>query len=322
MHGFNHMPLSRGRFTGGLAAMLAAATATGGAGAQTMPTVRVGINASDTYAEPFYANANGFFKDAGLNVELVMLSNTAATASALAGGSLDVGISSLTSIAAGHERGLPFSAFAPAGLFSDKLPTTLLMVAKDSPLKAPRDLQGKTIATIDLKGVTEVAMNQWAAANGADAAQFKYIEMLFGQMASAVAAGRVDGAVIAEPALTPAFGTTRDFANPYASIAKQWYIALFFGRTDWLAANTDTAKRFASAITRTAAWANTHHPQSAPMLSDMTKIPTTVTSAMRRVTYAEKLDVAMMQPMLDAAAKAGVLKSQVAARDIIAKGFI
>jgi NitT/TauT family transport system substrate-binding protein len=320
---FSQTTLSRAQFAvGTLGALAAASTSFARASADALPVVRVGINASDTYAEPFYANANGFFKEAGLDVQVMMLSNTAATASALAGGSLDVGIGSLTSIAQGHERGLPFTAFAPAGMFSEKVPTTLLMVAKDSPLKSPRDLDGKTIATIDVRGVTEVSMVQWAAANGADASSFKYIEMLFGAMAAAVAAKRVDAAVIAEPALTPAFATCREFANPYAMIAKQWYIAAFYARPDWIAANPDVARRFASAIKKTAAWANSHHPQSAKMLSDMTQIPATVTSTMRRVSYAEKLDIAHMQPMLDAAAKAGVLKSSVSARDLVAKGFI
>jgi NitT/TauT family transport system substrate-binding protein len=315
--------LSRARFVTATTGALAAASLPRlRSSADPLPVVRVGINASDTYAEPFYAEAGGFFKDAGLDVQVVMLSNTAATASALAGGSLDVGISSLTSIAQGHERGLPFAAFAPAGMFSEKVPTTLLMVAKDSPLKSPRDLEGKTIATIDVRGVTEVSMDQWAAANGADATSFKYIEMLFGAMAAAVATKRVDAAVIAEPALTPAFDTCREFGNPYATIAKQWYIAVFFARPDWIAANADVARRFAGAIQKTAVWANGHRPQSAAMLSDMTKLPVAVTSSMRRVTYAEKLDVALMQPMLDAAAKAGVLKGPVAARDLIAKGFI
>ena len=322
MHEFLHRPLTRAGFTAGAISALAAGSLARSASAADAPLVRIGINASDTYAEPFYANANGFFKDAGLNVELTMLANTAATASALAGGALDVGISSLTSIAQGHERGLPFAAFAPAGMFVDKAPTTLLMVPKDSPLKTPKDLEGKTIATIDVRGVTEVSMNQWAAANGVDASTIKYAEMVFGAMAAAVAQKRVDGAVIAEPALTPSFEMLREFANPYASIAKQWYIAVFFAKPDWIAQNMETARKVASAIQRTAAWANTHHTQSAPMLSDMTKIPVTVTSAMRRVTYAEKLDVAYMQPMLDAAAKYGVIKSQVAARDLIAKGFI
>jgi NitT/TauT family transport system substrate-binding protein len=314
---------SRARFAAAtLAAFATASLPRVASSADSLPVVRVGINASDTYAEPFYAQAAGFFKEAGLDVQVVMLSNTAATASALAGGSLDVGISSLTSIAQGHERGLPFAAFAPAGMFSEKEPTTLLMVAKDSPLKAPRDLDGKTIATIDVRGVTEVSMDQWAAANGADASSFKYIEMLFGAMAAAVATKRVDAAVIAEPALTPAFDTCRAFGNPYATIAKQWYIAVFFARPDWIAANLETARRFAGAIAKTTEWANGHHQQSAAMLADMTKLPVAVTSAMRRVTYAQKLDVALMQPMLDAAAKAGVLKGPVAARDLIANGFI
>jgi ABC-type nitrate/sulfonate/bicarbonate transport system substrate-binding protein len=106
-------------------------------------------------------------------------------------------------------------------------------------------------------------------------------------------------------------------------ISQGWHlVALFFACTDWFAANVDTGRRFARAPQRTAAWGNMHRAQSAPMLSDRTKIPTSVTSAMRRVSYAEKLDVAYMQPMLDAAAEAGVLTSAISARDLITKGFI
>jgi hypothetical protein len=58
----------------------------------------------------------------------------------------------------------------------------------------------------------------------------------------------------------------------------------------------------------TARWANTHHPETAVMLSKALKLAPAVVSAMSRTTYAETLTPAIMQPPLDVAAKYGIIK--------------
>jgi len=113
------------------------------AAAQSDATVRIGTIASDPFGESMYVQAGGFFKGAGLNVQIITLSNSGAIAAALAGGAIDVGLANPIVIASAREHGLPFYAFAPSALFDAAAPTTLLMVANASTLKSAKELEGK-----------------------------------------------------------------------------------------------------------------------------------------------------------------------------------
>ena len=300
----------------------AAAFGLGGtrAPAQEAP-LRVACATADTYAQAIYAEGTGAFKQAGLNAAVVKLPNTGAIAAAVAGGSIDIGLGSCLTIAGGREQGLPFSIIAPGAVFLASAPTTLLVVAKDSPLKSPRDLEGKIIAADNIRGLTEVGIKAWLQRNGADPTRARYGELPFSTMGAALAQGHIDAGLIAEPALTASSALTREFGNPYAAIANEWYICAWYATKDWLAKNDATARTFAGVIARTSAWANTHQRESAPMLQKYLPIPDGVLTTMHRARFSERLDPAVMQPVLDAGVKGGVLKSAVNARDLIAPGF-
>ena len=100
--------------------------------------IRMQTSAVDSAAEPFYAYDAGFFKAAGLDVELGPASaNGAAISSAVAGGAVDVGMSNLVSIALAHARNIPFVAIGPGGLYTAKTPSTLLIVPQGSSQSRP-----------------------------------------------------------------------------------------------------------------------------------------------------------------------------------------
>ena len=65
-----------------------------------------------------------------------------------------------------------------------------------------------------------------------------------------------------------------------------------------------------------AAWANVHQADSAALLTKYTQI--LVVPNMSRTVYAEKLDPAMMQPLIDASAKYGAIDKTFPAADLIA----
>ena len=53
--------------------------------------LQLGTMGADGSAEPFYGTDHGFFKDAGLDVKITVMNNTASLASAVAGGALEIG---------------------------------------------------------------------------------------------------------------------------------------------------------------------------------------------------------------------------------------
>ena len=286
--------------------------------AQSPFSLRVAGAIQDTNAQAYYAEAAGFFRNANLTVEILPFSSTGAIVSALIGGAIDIATAGPLSVVAAREQGIPLAFIAPGGLFEEGAPTTLLMAARTSSLKVPHDLEGKTVATPSLHGLTEVSVGSWMAHDHSDAASVKYVEMPFPAMPSALERGQIDAAVIAEPSLALAKQSTRELANVYAAIAKQWYISAWFVSQTWLAKNREAARVFARTITRAQAWANSHQAETAKTLQTIAKLTDDNIARMVRVSYGTTFDPRLLQPVLDASARVGITKGTITAREMMA----
>lgn len=287
--------------------------------AQGTATLRVATTPIELGAEVLYAKDQGFFSKAGLDVDVELMNSGAAIAAAVASGSLDVAQANLVSLAAAHEHAVPFVLIAPAGLYVSSNPTTSLVIAKDSTIRGARELENKTVAVNGLRNITQIGADAWIDAHGGDSAKVRYVEMPFPQMRAALAAGRVDAAVIAEPELSAALDAgARTLGEPYTAIAKRFLIGGWFVTRDWAKAHPSEAERFASAIVAAGRWARTHPAESAKILEKYTKVH--VSPSMRRTTYAERLDPAQIQPLVDAAAKYGALRAAFPAAELLPTG--
>lgn len=311
------MRLARSFLVAGLLATVSIASPRASVNAQSLPKLAVATTPLDIGAEVLWAKDLGFFKQAGLDVDVSLMNNGSAIAAAVASGAVEIAQANLVSLASAHERGLPFVLIAPGGLYAATNPTTALVVARNAPLRSAKDLVGKTVAISGIKNITQVAVQAWLAQNGIDGAAVHFIELPFPQMGTALAAGRVDAAVIAEPDLSRSLAEDgRILAPVYDAIGKNFLVGAWFSTGDWAKAHPDLVKRFAAAIAETAAWANHHHAESARILERYTKIP--VSSATRRVTWADRLDPGEIEPLIDATARASVLRAPFPATELFA----
>jgi NitT/TauT family transport system substrate-binding protein len=307
---------SRRRFLGALAAGAAVACASPRA-VRAAGTIRVGAVASDVSGEPFYAEKQGFFRNAGLTVTTTAFTNGGTIIGAVASNALDVGFSNLTSVAAARQRGLPIKIVSPATLYTSKAPVTVLVKARGSKLRTGADLRGKTVAVSTLRGELHVAVQLWIDTHGGDAKQTQFLEVPFATMAQALTSGRIDAAMMTEPGLTQHKDEVELLSDAYTAIAPEFLIGAFVASDSWLRDNADDARKFASAMAQTAAWANGHHAETAPMLAERTGIDVRIVQEMTRATYGERLVADQIQPVLDAAHKYGSLKDPMRARDLI-----
>jgi NitT/TauT family transport system substrate-binding protein len=283
-------------------------------------SVRIAEIAIDLYAEAYYAQDLGFFKTAGLNVEIATFSNGGTASTAVAGGAADVGVSNPVAIANAFTHGVPLTILAGAGLYSTNAASTALCVSKTSPLRTAKDAEGKTIALSALHDQAQIGVQEWLEKNGADPDEVKFVEVPFPEMGSALQQGRVDIAMIPEPALTIALETnSRLFAKPFDAIAPQFLIGVWFTTAGWLQKNGDSAKRFVGAIYQAGRWANAHHDESAAILARYSKIDPTTLHKMTRAVYATSLTPQMIQPPLDAAARYGLVSRRVGAGELITR---
>jgi NitT/TauT family transport system substrate-binding protein len=290
--------------------------------ARAADTVRFATIPIDTGAQIYYADAERMFAKAGLDGQIQSIPNGGAITAAIVGGSIEVGFSNILSLAEAHEKSVPITLIAPAGLYLTKAPTSVLMVPKDSPARDARSLNGKTVAVNGLKNITQLAVQAWMDKNGGDSKTLTFTEMPFPSMPQALASHRVDAALIAEPAVTEAKAAARIFAQPYDAIAPEFLIAGWFTSQKWAAAHPDLVKKVAAVMRESAVWANKNAPQSAEVLAKATKLDSATLKTMVRSVYAERLDPASIQPVINTAARYGLLRAAFPAADLIDRNAI
>jgi NitT/TauT family transport system substrate-binding protein len=273
----------------------------------------------DAGAEAYYAYDMGYFRDAGIDAQVDSMASGAAILPAVTSGAIDIGFSNLISIAVAYKHNVPVTLLAPGSLYTASIPTSVLMVPKDSPAKTARDLNGKTLAVNGLKTITQYAPQLWIDKNGGDSTTVKFVEMTFPQIIAALGANRVDAAIVADPFIAQAKPGARILSDAYDAIGSRYIIGCWFSTTQWAAAHADLAKRFAQAIAKTAQWANGHKPQSGDILAKYSKMDPAEAAKMLRVDYAPQFTKAEMQPVIDLVARYGGLPASFPADELIYK---
>lgn len=291
------------------------------AAAQALRVVRVATTPDDASLSVVFAERTGRFRQAGLDVQISIQTSGAAIAAGVAGGSYDVGKSSLTSILSAHIRNVPFTFIAPGGLSDARVPYGHLIVANDSGIASAKDLNGKTLSTAALNGLDQVTISSWIDANGGDAKSIKFVELPQTEAAVAVEAHRVAGSLIIHPQVDAALagGKLHVLGDPYGALAPLYLISGWFAMADWVKANADTAKTFVRVLDETAVYGNSHHAETAPVLADFSKLPLPVIQKMTRAVLGTSLTPALIQPVIDASVKYGALARSFPAAEVIAQ---
>jgi NitT/TauT family transport system substrate-binding protein len=282
--------------------------------------VRIGTSAAETYAQPFYAQDQGFFLKAGLsNVTVELLATGAAVSSAVAGGAADIGVVSTVTMGNAVIHGVPFVAIAPSAITTPKAPVSILCIAKSSTIKRPKDFEGQTIAVPSLQQAADLAIRVWLIRNGVDLSKVRIIEAPFVEMGPGLERGTFAGATISDPALTGALkrNAIRPMADFFSAIAREHMVAVWFTTRQFLQANPEAVRRAAVALTDGGRWANQHQYESAAIVSRIAKIDVDVVRSENRTLYGEHMRADDLQPQLDAAFKFGFLSRQVNATEFL-----
>jgi NitT/TauT family transport system substrate-binding protein len=305
-------------------ASLVGATVLAGRTATAQPaleTVRIAVIPSETAAVAYYASDLGYFQSAGIKAEFTTLQNGSAITAAVVGGSLDVGFSNVMSLIVAHDKGLPVSMLIGTELYRSSDPTDgVLDVAKTSPIRTGKDLNGKTIAVLSLSNTSFFALRNWIDRNGGDSTTVHFVETPIPMLVEATISGRVD-AVSMDPgnaATAKAQAGLRRLAYTYDSIAPNFIAAGWFATTGWVQAHSDLAHRVTEALRKAAGWANAHPTDAVKMYSKYSTLTVAEMLAAQRPYFATASTPDLVQPVIDVAARYNAIKAAFPARDLLA----
>jgi NitT/TauT family transport system substrate-binding protein len=272
---------------------------------QASTTIRLASAPDEDVIGALWGIEGGGFRRVGLDVQIQRANSGAAVAAAVAGGSLEVGKSSLISLLAARNRGLPFVLIAPSGIYTAEHPVVALVVAKNSPFKTGKDLDGKVLAVPALNDLNAIAMQAWIDKNGGDSSSAKFLELITSAIPDAIASGRVDAGNIGSPTLDVAMAErkVRILGRSFTAIAPRFMQACYFASTEYIAKNRDVVNRFRRVIAESGAYANDHHDQMAPVIAKFTGMEAKVIAAQPKQLVGTVIDLKLIGPLVDAAKK-------------------
>lgn len=290
--------------------------------ARAAQTVRVGGIPVDDMTAALYAQSAGIFARHGLDVQFQGGNSGSAIASGVAGGSLDIGKSSLIALILAHVHGLGFQLVAPAGLYDSRIPVDGMIALKDATIKSGRDLNGKPISSSSLEDMNTVATRRWVDVTGGDSRTLQFIELPNGSVPAALEQGRVVAATFVGPivAQSLASGRFKLVADAYGAVAKRFLISAWFSAPAFLNANPDAVKAFALSVHEAAVYTNTHTAETTELLATASKVDPKIVAGMPRSGSALTLDPALIQPVIDVCAHYNLIPASFPAREMLWNG--
>jgi NitT/TauT family transport system substrate-binding protein len=312
------MHMRRSRAIPLIAAAALASMAAPAPGQSIPDKLRIAGPLTEDMVNVYYGIQHGLFQRVGIDVELVATSNGAAATDAVVAGTYEIAKTAVTSILPAHLRGIPLTMVAPQTIYTPKNPFALLQVLPDAPYKTGADFNGKTIGVPGLNSLNQLSMRAWVDKNGGDWKSLKFVEVPNSALVAALTQKRIDAAVLASPQLDDSIqeGSTKTLADAYAAVAPRFFVAAFMALTDWTSKHADVLRRFNRALATATNYVNTHLPDTAPLVTELTKMTLDVYK-MHRTINGTRLDVALFQPVIDAAAKYDLISRAFPAKEIV-----
>ena len=278
----------------------------------------VSTSAIDSASGLVAAQHEGYFTEAALDVA-VTVSNGAAGAAAVAGGSMQIASSNLITLIKAHLNGLPFTLIAPSTIYDTAKPTQVLVVRSGAGINKAADLDGKTISVTAIGDLLASATLAWIGENGGTPSSVRVIELPPSSAAAALQAARVQAAALAEPFLSQALATgqVQVFAKVFDTIGTRFLQGAYFTTTEYVASNPDVTARFVHALLRGNRFANDHPDRTLPWMIDFAMLNPAVERRARRERFGDALDVAQVQTVIDALVRLKVIDRGFDAHELV-----
>ncbi|HEY1853530.1 MAG TPA: ABC transporter substrate-binding protein [Solirubrobacterales bacterium] len=173
-------------------ALAGIATGCGGGGAEPGApigaTVVLDFTPNAVHAGIFAARAQGFYKDAGVDLHVQVPGESTDAPKLLAAGRTEFAILDITDLGIAREKGLRLVGVMPIV----QRPLAAILARADRGVASPKDLEGKTVGVTGLPSDEAVVESEVAAAGG-DPSKVEEVTIGFDAV-SALAAGKVDAA--------------------------------------------------------------------------------------------------------------------------------
>ena len=157
-------------------------------------TVKIGYLPSDHDAALFVADAQGYYKDKGINIEMVQFNNGGDLMTAMASGDVDVGYVGISPVLSSVSAGVPVKVISAA-----QTEGSGIIVTDDSDIDDADDLDGKTVATPGEASIQHVLLAAYLKDNDMSLDDINESAMKVPSINDALKTGNLPAAITFQP---------------------------------------------------------------------------------------------------------------------------
>ncbi|NKX54214.1 ABC transporter substrate-binding protein [Arthrobacter mobilis] len=201
----------------------------------------------------YIAEQQGYFDEAGLDVEIVTGADPAANLAMAVSGEADITTGSWISVATSASKGVPVTVISGNGIVDPETANSGILVNPDSGLKTIADLKGKTIGVVGVKTGSDIPVLQAIEDAGLKVEDIKEVAIPYSGMQAAIEQKTVDAVVPADTFYHQMIdaGYT-SIANPVLDYQANMPVTVWTATKEWVAANPGTAEKFNDAMEKAA----------------------------------------------------------------------
>ena len=311
--------VSRSTVVMSLAVIAALCSASSGFAQADASLIRVSTGPSDPSTSLVFAERMGYFKRAGLNVQLTPGATTSTMAAAVAGGSIDIGQGSSLGAVQIIAKGVPLTIVGNQALFNADKPDVALLVLTGSPIKTAKDMAGKTLSGVALQDLNSVSTAMWLQQRGVDPESLKFVEIPGSASLAGLEQHRIDATTVYEPFFSKflATGEVRVLGYPYEAIGKHFSDAVVYAQTAWAAAHPELIHRFLVAYNEANAYVVAHEAEGDAVMAQYAGLDPATATSIHHPERAIAIAPSDLQPVIDAAAKMKLIPKVIPASEMI-----
>ena len=289
------------------------------AAAQEMRKVTVLRSPVGQFQGLYIAQERGYFRDRGLEVEIMEGGAADQNVARLMSGQADIAMTGSLPLINAVNNGLPILAMLNNQDQGD--PQTLgLVVAPDSPFQALPDLAGRSVGLPGVNSPQGLALSLALEKAGIDPASVKRVNLPMDSTVEAIRRGTVDAgipvALFYELALQQGF---REFPEVFEQI-RGLAAVIFVARKDWLEKNAETARLFNEAMLEAYDDLNAHPDDVRRIDIAHTRLPKEFLLTRRLPVQVGTIDVARWITLNGEAARLGMISASPPAEAFIWSG--
>lgn len=218
-----------------------------------MSEVTVGMAPLSQFMMPPGAIDLGYFKQNGLDPQLVSISSTTEEIPKVINGDINFGTGSLSDILPAIQKGAPLKVLSGVGtMVEGNLDTAItVLMTKDPSIKSLKDLAGKSVGVNARGAAAELFTRLELERAGVDPDSVKWARVPFGSVMDALEKGHVDATQVQEPLVTTAEITNPNLHKFHAigsEVAASLPAIVYFTSKSWAEQHPDEVKAFIVAM--------------------------------------------------------------------------